>query len=194
MALEEMLVALEQEGQETVDRIESQAKAHENQILKEAKEEADRIRSDHIKKMEDQVRMERSRIINGAHFQVKKEVIRMKEAMMNEVFSEVSKRIENLRNDASYKDIFEKLTTEAVSGIAGKALVSIDPADENLGREVLDKMKIDYELALSNKCLGGLIARSEDGRIILNNTIDSRLDKAKQLLKTDVLKVLFGDS
>ena len=193
MALDEMLEALEQEGNLDIEKIKTQAREHENQILKEAEEEAAKIRAANQKKVEDRVRIERSKILNRASFQVKKEVIRSKEAMMNDVFNSVMERIKALRKDGGYEPVFKSLATETLSGINGKAIVSVDPADEQLARKILDGIGREYVLKTDIKTLGGLSAHSEDGRIILNNTIDSRIAKAKQLLKTDVLKALFGE-
>lgn len=194
MALEEMLTALEKEGEEDVKKILSQSEAHKNQIIKEATDEASKIREAYRKKIEDQVRIDRSKILNKASFHIKKEIIRAKEAMMNEVFNQVVKQVGSLRNESSYEGILEKLAQETINAIPGKPVISIDSADEQLARKILDKMEVDYSLEKNAKCLGGLKATSEDGRIILNNTIDSRVDKAKQLLKTDVLRVLFGEN
>jgi vacuolar-type H+-ATPase subunit E/Vma4 len=181
-------------GQVYIKKIDSQAEARENQILVEAEEEARKIHETNMRSVDEQIRMEKSRIISKANFQLKKEVIRIKENMMNQVFNETIKGLENLRNQSSYESVFEKLAAETVKGISGKAEIFIDQADEQLARKVFDKMDIDYTIKSNIKCLGGLKAMSENGKIVFNNTIDSRIEKAKQFLMTDVIKVLFGDS
>lgn len=194
MALEEMLTALEQEGLDDVKRIDSEAEAYENQILLEAEEEAKKIHEVSMKNADEEVRLEKARMISRANFQVKKEIVRVKEAMVNKVFDEITKRVENLRSQSSYESVFEKLASEAISGIPGKVVVSVDQADEALARKTFEKMGIDCPIKTDFKCSGGLKAMSEDGNIVLNNSIDSRIDKAKQFLMTDIIKVLFGDS
>ena len=193
MALDEMLAALEQEGEENIEKLIAQAEASKNQIIKNADEEAARIRENSKREIEDRVRMEKSKIIGKANFYVKKEVIKAKETIMNSVFDEIAKRISNLRENRSYEGIFERLAAESLANIKGKPVISVDKADKELARKVFDRMELNYELNSNIKCIGGLKMESEDGRIILNNTIDSRMAKAKQMLKTDVLKVLFGE-
>ena len=195
MALEEMLDALGQEGKDDIKRVDSQAKAHENQIIEEARLEAKQIYESHKNAIEEQVKMERARVINQTNFKVKKEVVKTKEEIMNQVFDEALKQIKNLRDDkASYESIFGKLAAETIRSIPGKPVVSVDSADEELARKVFDRLELDCTLKSDINCLGGLSVRSEDGKIVLNNTVDSRIEKAKQLLKTDVIRVLFGDN
>lgn len=194
MALEEMLVALEQESQNDIRKIDSEAEAYENQIILEAEEEAKKTHEISMKNADEEVRLEKARIISRANFQVKKEIVRVKEEMVNKVFDEIVNRAKTLRNQSSYESVFEKLASEALSGIPGNAVVSVDLADETLARKTFEKMGVDCTIKTDFKCSGGLKVMSEDGNIVLNNSIDSRIDKAKQFLMTDIIKVLFGDN
>lgn len=194
MALEDMLEALEKESEADIEKIRSQARANENQIMKEADLEASKILETQKRHIEDQIRMERSKIINTANFHVKKEVIKAKEEVLNNIFSKVSESSKNLRNSNDYEKVFEKLVYETLAGIRGKAIVSVDSNDEKMARKILDKMDVSYELKTDIKALGGLKVQSEDRKVVLNNTVDARVEKAKQLLKSDVVKILFGDN
>ncbi len=194
MALEDMLEALEKESEADIEKIRSQARANENQIMKEADLEASKILETQKRHIEDQIMMERSKIINTANFHVKKEVIKAKEEVLNNIFSKVSESSKNLRNSNDYEKVFEKLVYETLAGIRGKAIVSVDSNDEKMARKILDKMDVSYELKTDIKALGGLKVQSEDRKVVLNNTVDARVEKAKQLLKSDVVKILFGDN
>jgi V/A-type H+-transporting ATPase subunit E len=192
MALEDMLRALEEEGQAECDKIMSQAKAREKEILKEAKEEASVIKEAHMKKVKAALRSERARIISNATFYVKKEVLKAKEELIKECFNEAAKRLEVLRSSPQYEKIFADLAKEALANTEGEVVVSVDKRDAKLAERVLGSLTRRYKLTTNLKCLGGLVVTTGDGRITFINTFDSRLAKARKLLRSEITSVLFG--
>lgn len=192
MALEDMLKALEEEGSAECERILSQAKVRVDQIIKEAEEEAREIKASHMSKAQTLLKSERSRIINEATFAVKKANIQAKDALIMKVFDQIADRLGKAREDSSYKDIFRKLSQETIGNTEGRVVVSVDKRDANLAKSVLDGFKAEYELKTDIDCCGGLTMSTADGRVTFVNTLDSRLDKARAVLKPDVASILFG--
>ncbi|MDI3280172.1 MAG: V-type ATP synthase subunit E [Bacillota bacterium] len=192
MPLEEMLRALEFEGVAECERIVAQGRARADKILEEAKAEADRQREERLAKTALALQLEQSKILKAARFAVKKEIIKAKEAAIEEVFRVAAQRLGSLRQSPRYKQIFERLTREALEGMTGQVRVRVDPQDADLAREVLTALGVDFTLEADGQYAGGLEVYAEDGRVWAINTIESRLEKARQSLKAEIADLLFA--
>lgn len=192
MPLEEMLRALEFEGVAECERIVSQGRARADKVLEEAKAEAARQREERLAKAALALQLEQSKIVKAARFAVKKEIIKAKEAAIEEVFRAAAQRLGSLRQSPRYKQIFERLAREALKGMTGRVRVRVDPQDADLAREVLTALGVDFTLEADGQYAGGLEVYAEDGRVWAVNTIESRLEKARQGLKAEIADLLFA--
>jgi vacuolar-type H+-ATPase subunit E/Vma4 len=77
----------------------------------------------------------------------------------------------------------EEALTELASGGAGNARLLADPRDRSLLKSILDDLKLDLPVNYELNCWGGLIAKSEDGRVVVINTFESRLERATAFLR-----------
>jgi vacuolar-type H+-ATPase subunit E/Vma4 len=82
--------------------------------------------------------------------------------------------------------------TELASGGAGKAQLLADLRDRELLQNILDDLRLDLPVSYELNCWGGLIAKSEDGRVVVINTFESRLERATAFLRSH-LAVLFEE-
>lgn len=192
MPLEEMLRALEFEGVAECERIVAQGRARAEKILEEAEAEAARQREERLAKAALALQLEQSKILKAARFAVKKEIIKAKEAAIEEVFRVAAQRLGSLRQSPRYKQIFERLAREALEGMSGRVRVRVDSQDADLAREVLTALGVDFTLETDGQYAGGLEVYAEDGRIWAINTIESRLEKARQALKAEIADLLFA--
>lgn len=192
MNLDEMLRILEEEGQKQCEIIIRDGEAQVAKILEEAEEEVKNIKERELEKVLASLQIERAKILNEARLFVKRQIIQAKEEFIQKAFSEAKKKLNEIRKSKDYKTIFKNLLSEAMEGIEGKILVDVDKEDEKVAREVLNESGLDYELYASLTSLGGLKVSTTDGRITLTNTIDTRLEKGRQLLKTEIMTTLFG--
>lgn len=192
MALEDILKALEEESKTECVDIVARSKQSAKRIVAEAKEDAKRVKEDEIAKATSGLGGERAKVINAARLTVKKEVIRAKEEVIQEVFNEVESRLKKLRDSSDYPHIFESLAVETLEGIEGKVKVEVDKKDIPLAKSILEKKGLDYSLDASPTFLAGIKITTDDGRITITNTFDSRLEKAHQFLKSEITNVLFG--
>jgi V/A-type H+-transporting ATPase subunit E len=192
MNLDEMLRILEEEGQKQCEIVTKDGEAQAAKILEEAEEEARKIKEQELEKVLASLQTERAKILNEARLFVKRQIIQAKEEFIQKAFSEAKKKLNEIRKSKDYKTIFKNLLNEAMEGIEGKIMVDVDKEDEKVAREVLSDSGLGYELYTSLTSLGGLKVSTPDGRITLTNTIDTRLEKGRQLLKTEIMTTLFG--
>lgn len=192
MALDEMLRALEEDSKKECEEIMARAKQNAERIVAEAKEDAKRVKQDEIAKVISGLEGERERVLNETRLAIKKEAIRAKEEVIQEVFSEVDNRLEKVRESPDYSGIFESLALETLEGIEGRIKVEVDQKDLALAKSILETKKLDYWLEASPASSSGFKVTSEDGRITITNTLNSRLEKASQFLRSEIAKALFG--
>ncbi len=192
MALDEILKSLEEEGDREVAEILAKARAQAERIIEEAKEKAERLKREEVEKAKRAAESESARIINAARLFAKKEIIRAKEESIKKVVEESRRRLKELSKRKDYPQILQRLIAEAMEGVDGRVVVRVNPRDKELTQKLFSDYQITYELKTDLNIEGGLQVQTKDASIFINNTLESRLNKAAQLLKTEVTKILFG--
>jgi vacuolar-type H+-ATPase subunit E/Vma4 len=82
---------------------------------------------------------------------------------------------------------------EVVLELEGEEIqLHIDKRDEDLCKKLLPELTLNCDVITDITTLGGLNAGTKDGRFIIFNTIESRFEKAKDLLKPEIFTTLYG--
>lgn len=191
MAVEDIFRALEAEGEKECQEVISRAKEQAKSIVDEAEEQARRIIQEKVDKVCASLAGEQAQILNSARLRQIKETTAKKEAYIRRAFDEARQHL-NLRDKPDYDKTFELLAKEAIGLRPGKVRVYVDRRDASVAQAVLPRLCDDFELYTELECLGGLRVTTDDGRVTHLNTIDSRLEKARQALKSKVASILFG--
>ena len=74
-----------------------------------------------------------------------------------------------------------------------KIRLHIDKKDEALCRQCIKDAGKELELVTDLTTRGGLNGSTPDGKVIIRNTIEDRLARAKERMKTVVFSGLYGD-
>ena len=194
MALEDILKALEEKAEARVAAIEVEAQQRVGEILAEVDKDAARTKRMRLKKIEDQIRSEATGIVYSAQLKAKNQLIKAQEETVDEAFHKAELRLKDLDKQADYPQILEVLLDECLDFFPqGEVLVQVRPND----RGTLEKMLSDRgrSFRISDTPLaasGGLVVSSPDGQIVVSNTFDSRLERARDHLRLEISKTLFG--
>jgi len=147
-----------------------------------------------LKKVDDQIRSEATVIVYSAQLKAKNQLIKAQEATVDEAFKKAEQRLKDLGKQQDYPQVLEVLLDECLDFFPeGEVLVQVRPDD----RDLLEKMLAgrgrsfrisDTPLAAS----GGLVVSSPDGQIVVSNTFESRLERARDHLRLEISKSLFG--
>jgi len=120
-------------------------------------------------------------------------LIRAKDDVFKHAFAEAQKKLLLVRSQANYETIFRKLLQETILELEGEEiLLHIDKRDENLCKRLLPELKLNHEIVTDITCAGGLNASTRDGKFIIFNTIESRLERAKVQIKLEIFAMLYG--
>jgi V/A-type H+-transporting ATPase subunit E len=171
-------------------------KAHQEgeEIKRSAEAKAETIKASHLENAQKSAEIERNKLIYNAKAENKMRIIKEKDAVIQRAFFDAKKSLDSFRDHPSYKEDFKKMLQEAVRELEGeKVSLHIDTRDETLCRQVLDELGRNSEIVGDLTSAGGLAVSTKDGKVVISNTIESRLNNAKELLKREIFSTLFGD-
>jgi V/A-type H+-transporting ATPase subunit E len=171
-------------------------KAHQEgeEIKRSAEAKAETIKASHLENAQKSAEIERNKLIYNAKAENKMWIIKEKDAVIQRAFFDAKKSLDSFRDRPSYKEDFKKMLQEAVRELGGeKVSLHIDTRDETLCRQVLDELGRNSEIVGDLTSAGGLAVSTKDGKVVISNTIESRLNNAKELLKREIFSTLFGN-
>lgn len=189
MSLEAILEAIRSAGQAQVDEIEAQAAIQAGKIFDKANQEAQQLREQAcVSEVVPAIR-ERSRILQRARLEALRLQGDAREQLVETALEEARKRLESFREESSYARVLGSLVKQAIEELersaddcAGVSL-DADPRDQKLMEGILSATGqtrlVQYELS----CWGGVIARSCDGKVVVINTLEARLQRAMPYLR-----------
>jgi V/A-type H+-transporting ATPase subunit E len=196
MSLQAILARIQAAGQEKVQEIEQQAYIQANAILAEARMEASEIEEEACAAAASPAMRERSRIIHRARQESLHMIGDVREGLVDAALHQIRGRLSGIRRDAAYPQVLARFVEEALAELqgsleeTGKVRLEADQRDKTLLESILIRLGLDLEVDNELDCWGGVIAKSEDGRVVVINTLESRLEYAIPYLRRS-LSALF---
>jgi vacuolar-type H+-ATPase subunit E/Vma4 len=184
---------MEESAEKKIDEITKNAHQEADEIRRAAEEKAESIKTEYLTEAQKSVKTERNKLIYQAKAESKMRFIKEKDQVIQSAFIEAKKRLEGFRDDSNYEENFKKMLQEAVLALeAEKVVFHIDKRDESICKRVLNELHGNSEFVNDLTTLGGLEASTKDGKIVVFNTIESRLANAEELLRRQIFATLYG--
>ena len=164
---------------------EKTAESEKNKILENGKKQSD---------------MRYQQIISEAKMNARRAELGAKEEVIEAAFDKATDDLKDIASSGSeeYDDSLTKIIKEAVDEIGGKDLIiQLNEADTNKFKSQLDSSStfqiddVNFQLGEPIDTIGGAIVKTKNGDIEVNNTIESRLERFKSVLRSEVADVLF---
>ena len=164
---------------------EKTAESEKNKILENGKKQSD---------------MRYQQIISEAKMNARRAELGAKEEVIEAAFDKATNDLKSIASSGSeeYDDSLTKIIKEAVDEIGGKDLIiQLNEADTEKFKSQLDSSStfqiddVKFQLGEPIDTIGGAIVKTRNGDIEVNNTIESRLDRFKSILRSEVANVLF---
>lgn len=92
-------------------------------------------------------------------------------------------------DEEKIKDKLEEISNDVVFYLkhgGGSGEYSVESIANSLGK------KVNFELGEPIETIGGVILKTKNGDVVINNTIEARLIRFKKLLRSEVANVLFN--
>jgi vacuolar-type H+-ATPase subunit E/Vma4 len=189
VSLEDILQAITAAGEVQVSQIEEQTSAQVEEILSGARQEAARVKAKAYENAVAPAAHERSRILHLAKLEVLHATGGLRETLVVTALEGAGSRLSEIRAQAGYRELLLCLTQEALaeiklsSGESRAACLEIDPRDRSIMTVILAELGLDLQVKERLECWGGLAASSQDGRVVVINTLEARLKRATPYLR-----------
>ena len=164
---------------------EKTAESEKNKILENGKKQSD---------------MRYQQIISEAKMNARRAELGAKEEVIEAAFDKATDDLKDIASSGSeeYDDSLSKIIKEAVDELGSNDLIiQLNEADTNKFKSQLDSSStfqiddIKFQLGEPIDTIGGAIVKTRNGDIEVNNTIESRLERFKSILRSEVANVLF---
>jgi len=189
LSLLAILAAIQATGDAKIHEIEAQAYQQANVIRSEAHFEAERIMKKAQAAAFQPASRERARIIHRARLDSLQILGNLRESLVDAALDQTRGRLAVIRTHPSYQTVLRRLTREALDELdsslekSGSAQLEADPRDKELLDSILLDMGFNLKVGYTLHCWGGLIAKSQDSRVVVINTLEARLERATPYLR-----------
>jgi V/A-type H+-transporting ATPase subunit E len=185
----ELISQIDSAYQESLDNLESsrsKLEAERTRIV-----EAARKQSENLKRQ----------IIGSARLASRNQELLTIENAVNKAFEEAKKKLQASSGTDSYKNLLKQMVEESISAVGGSNTVIIESNknDAEIVRkavsELRDTGKVQQQAEVSDQyidVLGGIRIKSSGGTMTYDNTLDSRIERLKPLIRKNIAQMLRG--
>lgn len=134
------------------------------------------------------------KILGSAELAARNEQLRLLEEAVAKVFNEALNRLSALNGDRAERAL-RQLIAEALDAIEGNVTLFCRKEDNELVKKIAQEFSKSTKRTITVSknhilCKGGIQASSEDGSVMYDNTYEARLERIRQLLRKEVVKIL----
>lgn len=190
MAIEDIFRALEEQADAEVSEVLRIAQVQADAIVQEATEEAERITAARVQSAEDSGQARSAKTVNAARLQARRDLAAVRDSAVDRVFALAAEKLAASRGTAAYEAVFKSLAAEAMQGVEGECELRVAPADADLAARVVGELGVQCAVVPTLEASGGVVVASDGGRIVRQNTFESRLAKVRGLAQAKVAEVL----
>lgn len=148
-----------------------------DKILADGKKEADKLQK---------------QISGSAALEARNKQLLLVEDSVEKVFTKAIEKLNDLVRNEDYTKLLTQLLDESVKGLStSNVIVECNSKDKSVVQSILSKFSGATLSSNTINCLGGVIVKSKDGSMSLDNTIDTRIERLKPLIRKDIA-IRFG--
>jgi V/A-type H+/Na+-transporting ATPase subunit E len=184
----ELISRIDSAYQESLDNLESsrgKLEAERTRIIEAARKQAENLKR---------------QIIGSARLAARNQELLTIENAVNKAFEEAKKKLQAPSSTDSYKELLKHMVEESISVVGGSNAVIIEcnKNDVELVRKVVSELQDSGKIQQARvsdhyiDVLGGIRIRSSDGTMTYDNTLDSRIERLKPLIRKNIAQMLRG--
>ena len=179
-----------------------------HQLIADAQEKADKIISameaetKRINEMTDQaiqnviggeLRSVHDRVVGGAQLQGRKIIMEARMEVISKVFDLAAEEVKKIPESLKYNEYLEKMAVESINKLNEDCIVYANPADAKHLSSVMEKLSVGVKVKIEESpvdIIGGISLVNMEGTKTIHNTLDSRLNEARNKLIAEVADTL----
>ena len=197
--IETLARAILRDAHDQAEQIQSDGQAKAEAIRKKAQEQAEAERIEILERASREAERLRGQVIASAQLRARTLQLEHREKLLERVFKGAGERLASLQKRSDYSKIVEYLLREAVEQLkATDANVRADETTQKVLKggvlDVLSK-ELNFKATLGEPLEEGtgLIVETADGHLHYDNTLETRLERLKNSLRSPVHQVLMGE-
>ncbi|MEI7432646.1 MAG: V-type ATP synthase subunit E [Methanomicrobiales archaeon] len=194
MKYDHLIQAIEDGAEEKLRDFQGNKDREIREIRERADTGSEQLRKDLLAETKRKISVESNKQIYSAREQSKDHLTRARQEACLSVFREADVRLSSFRSSPSYGPFFKAVLAEIIESLdSEKIRLHIDKKDEALCRQMIKDTGKEYEIVTDLTTNGGLNGSTPDGKVMVRNTIEDRLARAKERMKVVVFSGLYGD-
>jgi V/A-type H+-transporting ATPase subunit E len=185
----ELIAKIDSAYQESLNNLESsrgKLEAERARIVESAKKQAENLKR---------------QIIGSARLASRNQELLTIETAVNNAFEEARKKLAAAGGKESYRALLSGIIEESVSSVgSGEVVIECNKNDAELVRRILadlQKKNPNVQARVSDQhvdVLGGIRVKSADGTMTYDNTLESRIERLKPLIRKNIAQMLRGEA
>jgi V/A-type H+-transporting ATPase subunit E len=191
---------LSQKEAELISKIDSAYQESLNNLeASRGKLEAERARI--VESAKKQAENLKRQIVGSGRLAARNQELLMIENAVNNAFEEARKKLVTSGGKESYRRLLSSIVEESVSSVgSGEVAIECNRNDAELVREILADLqrknpKVQAKVSDHHiDVLGGIRVKSADGTMTYDNTLDSRIERLKPLIRKNIAQMLRGEA
>jgi len=190
--IEQLLAAIKDMADAEKAEVRAGAEQEIAKITERTEVQIGQFREEALAKLEEQLRMESECIVGRAELEMRDRLIYEKNEAIREVFESAAEQIAALDNPETYKTIFKRLVREAIDRINCKDVrLRISRTDQSIWESLKGEFLVPVVLNGGPK--GTIIVETDDGSRSVDNSIETRLEMAREVMRRELVGLLFDD-
>jgi V/A-type H+/Na+-transporting ATPase subunit E len=191
----EVLEDVRKESEAIIRNAELEAKEN----LRVGKEEADKAYQSIIDEATKKANEEKRKRASLTDVEIRNRLLQTKEELVETAFEKAVMKLGEFTKTKAYHGFLLELIEKTAKRLGEKKIIiKVNSQDrvwlsQGSLKSISKKLNMDLDLATENEnSLGGCIIQTIDEKIFLDNTLDSRLRRLKEELRSKVAKILFS--
>jgi len=160
------------DSQHSLDDSIPKLESEHDKVISDGKKEADRIEK---------------QIVGSADIETRNKQLLLLEDAVDKVFSKALDQISNVDRSGDYSNLIKSLLKESTQ-ILGTSEITVftNAKDKDVVQSVLSQFSGAKLSSDTIDCFGGIVAKSKDGTMKFDNTLDARIERLKPLIRKEI--------
>ncbi len=191
--------AILRDAQDESQRVQAEAQARAEEIRRQARTQAETERNAILDRANREAERLRGQAVATAQLKARTLQLERREVLLDKVFDAARQRLASLQKRADYEQVAVQLLREAIVQLKlGQAQVYADEATRKVLKaavvnKVAKELGVKIEFGENLEEGAGIVVESPDGRLHFDNTLETRLNRLQNVLRSSVYQVLMGE-
>jgi vacuolar-type H+-ATPase subunit E/Vma4 len=189
----QLLAAIKETADAEKDEISTRAEREIVRITENTEAQIKQFRDEALAKLDAELRMESESIVGRAKLEIRDRLIEAKNEALQQVFTLASEQIAVMYDTKTYRTIFKRLVTEAIEKAnSDNVHLRISKTDLKLAESLKKDFPPSVLVVLGDGPKGTVIVETDGGSQSIDNSIETRLEMARRIMKRELVEILFN--